>query len=56
LKEGDVRRQMEIAAARQAARFDWSVIAGRFEEVLAQIAGATETIKESPTAFARMNA
>jgi glycosyltransferase involved in cell wall biosynthesis len=41
LCDSQTRNQLEHAAAQLAARFDWSVIAGRFEEVL------TETIKVS---------
>jgi glycosyltransferase involved in cell wall biosynthesis len=36
LCDTDARKQFETAATRLAARFDWSVIADRFEEVLAE--------------------
>ena len=38
LKNEPLRRRMESAAAEQAARYDWSVIANRFEEVLERVA------------------
>jgi glycosyltransferase involved in cell wall biosynthesis len=39
LKNEQLRRRIEQAAAEQAARYDWSVITERFEEVLARVAG-----------------
>ena len=36
LSDRQTRKQFETAAARLAARFDWSVIADRFEEVLSE--------------------
>jgi glycosyltransferase involved in cell wall biosynthesis len=36
LRDPVKRQQMEIAAGKQAARYDWSVVADRFEESLAQ--------------------
>jgi glycosyltransferase involved in cell wall biosynthesis len=38
LGDRKLRRQIERAAAELAAQYDWSVIGGRFEEVLARVA------------------
>lgn len=38
LKDGDLRRQYEHAAAELAARYDWPGVAARFEEVLERVA------------------
>ncbi len=39
LKNAEFRRSIERAAAEQAARYDWSVITERFEEVLKRVGG-----------------
>src|SRR5213075_2477765 len=36
------RRHIEDEAARKAAQYDWSIIAGRFAEILARVAKATK--------------
>ena len=38
LTDNQLRKRIEIAAAEQAARYDWSVITERFEQVLAGVA------------------
>jgi polysaccharide biosynthesis protein PslH len=42
LKDKQLRQSIEKAAAEQAARYDWSVITERFEEVLERVAGLEE--------------
>jgi glycosyltransferase involved in cell wall biosynthesis len=39
LRDHPMRMRFEAAAARQAARYDWSVVTDRFEEALAQAIG-----------------
>jgi polysaccharide biosynthesis protein PslH len=39
LENGDIRKRYELAAAEVAARYDWPVVAARFEEVLEKVAG-----------------
>jgi glycosyltransferase involved in cell wall biosynthesis len=45
LRSPDLRRQLGQAAAAQAAQFDWSVVAAKFEQAL------THAISSSPTAL-----
>ncbi|HEY9231750.1 MAG TPA: glycosyltransferase, partial [Blastocatellia bacterium] len=42
VRDDALRRRIEAAAARKAAQYDWSIIAGRFAEILARVAKATE--------------
>jgi glycosyltransferase involved in cell wall biosynthesis len=48
------RRRIEDAAARKAAQYDWSIIAGRFAEILARVAKATKvnTVEQAARASA----
>src|SRR5579885_720279 len=54
----DERRRAEVgrAAAALAARYDWSVIARRFEEVLARAAGVEELSNEAESLHAEVRA
>ncbi len=51
LKNQPLRVRIERAAAEQAARYDWSVITDRFEEVLERV-----SVQASMSAFSRANA
>jgi len=42
VRDESLRRRIEDAAARKAAQYDWSIIAGRFAEILARVAKATK--------------
>src|SRR2546423_2726496 len=42
VRDDTLRRRIEEAAARKAAQYDWSIIAGRLAEILARVAKATE--------------
>lgn len=46
LQDADERRRLERAAAELAARYDWPVIAERFEEVLTRVAKLTAAPRE----------
>jgi glycosyltransferase involved in cell wall biosynthesis len=39
LRNGDIRRQYERAAADLALRYDWPAVGARFEEVLEKVSG-----------------
>ena len=54
LKDEQLRRSIEKAAAEQAARYDWSVITERFEEVLGRVMSLRA--QASPPASFRANA
>ncbi|HJQ22775.1 MAG TPA: glycosyltransferase [Blastocatellia bacterium] len=41
IRDEALRRRIEAAAARKAAQYDWSVIAGRFAEILERVAKTT---------------
>jgi polysaccharide biosynthesis protein PslH len=43
VRDDGLRRRIEDAAARKAALYDWSLIAGRFAEILECVAKATKT-------------
>ena len=43
IRDDSQRRRIENAAAGKAAQYDWSVIAGRFAEILERTAGAEST-------------
>jgi len=47
LKDRELRQRVEMAAAEQAARYDWSVITEHFEQVLARVAGLEEAFRDS---------
>jgi polysaccharide biosynthesis protein PslH len=42
IRDDSMRHRIEDAAARKAAQYDWSIIAGRFADILAQAAMAKE--------------
>jgi polysaccharide biosynthesis protein PslH len=42
VRDDSQRRRIEDAAARKAAQYDWSIIAGRFAQILARVAEATK--------------
>ena len=46
------RRRIEAAAARKAAQYDWSMIAGRFAEILARVAKTTNASRAGQAAHA----
>jgi len=52
LQDQTLRRRTEKAAAELAARYDWSVIAARFQEVLEEAAGFDRVVAESPRRMA----
>ncbi len=54
LRDEQLRRRIEGAAARQAARFDWPVIADRFEDVIARVAGRAEATRDFAPAAVRV--
>ncbi|HKP86951.1 MAG TPA: glycosyltransferase family 4 protein [Blastocatellia bacterium] len=56
LCDRQARKQIEAAAARLAARFDWSVIADRFEEVLKETIRLSNKSSVSQTAAAMVSA
>ncbi|HVF51402.1 MAG TPA: glycosyltransferase [Pyrinomonadaceae bacterium] len=56
LQDADERRRLERAAAELAARYDWPVIAERFEEVLTRVASLTAAPRELATVPASVNA
>jgi glycosyltransferase involved in cell wall biosynthesis len=43
LSDRELRRRIELAASELAAQYDWSVIAGQFEQVLARVAMRSES-------------
>ena len=44
LGDRELRQRIELAASELAAQYDWSVIAGRFEQVLARVAIDSESV------------
>ncbi len=56
LCDRQARKQLECAAARLAARFDWSVIADRFEQVLAETIRLSDKSGVPQTATAMVSA
>jgi glycosyltransferase involved in cell wall biosynthesis len=56
LEDGVVRGQIEAAAARQAARYDWPAVVDRFEEVLAGVAGRGKAVGGARPVVAEANA
>jgi glycosyltransferase involved in cell wall biosynthesis len=50
LCDRQARKLIETAAAHSAARFDWSVIAGRFEEVLIEASKLANNAAEAQPA------
>jgi polysaccharide biosynthesis protein PslH len=52
VRDDAARRRIEAAAARKAAQYDWSIIAGRFAEILARVAKATEGNRAEQAAHA----
>jgi len=56
LCDRQARKRIESAAARLAARFDWSVIADRFEQVLADTIKRSDKTGVSQTAAAMVSA
>ncbi|HKQ08524.1 MAG TPA: glycosyltransferase family 4 protein [Blastocatellia bacterium] len=50
VRDDALRQRIEAAAARKAAQYDWSVIAGRFAEILARVARATKSEAVEPAA------
>jgi glycosyltransferase involved in cell wall biosynthesis len=56
LKDTELRRSIESAAAQQAARYDWSRIAERFEEVLERVLVTTKEVDSAKSGVAQANA
>jgi glycosyltransferase involved in cell wall biosynthesis len=56
LTNTSLRQRIEEAAARKAAQYDWSVIADRFEEVLAYVATTVRSSSGIPSAIAQASA
>jgi glycosyltransferase involved in cell wall biosynthesis len=50
LADRELRQRIERAASELAAQYDWSVIAGRFEQVLARAAMGSESADMAATA------
>jgi glycosyltransferase involved in cell wall biosynthesis len=56
LRDVALRRQFGAAAAQLAAQYDWSIIARRFEELLAQVADVGVLHSKSPQALNQVSA
>lgn len=56
LNDDAMRQRIERAAALKAARYDWSMIADRFEETLARVATSAEASSERRQAMAHASA
>jgi glycosyltransferase involved in cell wall biosynthesis len=56
LRDAEQRRRLERAASELAARYDWAVIAERFEEVLARVAANADAVGEVASVPASANA
>jgi glycosyltransferase involved in cell wall biosynthesis len=57
LRDPELRRRYEKAAAETAARYDWPAIGERFSEVLQSVAGKkSEAVQTIPTRFAEKKA
>jgi polysaccharide biosynthesis protein PslH len=54
VRDDGLRRRIEDAAARKAAEYDWSIIAGRFAEILSHVAKATKANAVEQAASAAM--
>lgn len=56
VRNDSLRRRIENAAARKAAQYDWSIIAGRFAEILARTAkiAKTKTVGQAAGASSAM--
>jgi glycosyltransferase involved in cell wall biosynthesis len=52
VRDDALRRRIEGAAARKAAQYDWSMIAGRFAAILAHVAKATNASRVERAAHA----
>lgn len=52
VRDDSLRRRIEDAAARKAMQYDWSVIAGRFAEILVRAARATKADRAGQAARA----
>jgi glycosyltransferase involved in cell wall biosynthesis len=56
LTDNSLRERIETAAAHKAARYDWAMIAERFEEVLARVAMSAETFSGVSSSIAQASA
>ncbi|MGA9772655.1 MAG: glycosyltransferase family 4 protein [Blastocatellia bacterium] len=56
LDDDSLRRQIETAAARKAAQYDWAMIAGRFEEALSGVRTTAKAFNGSQSAIAQAGA
>lgn len=46
LNDGEIRRRYERAAAEKAARYNWPMVAARFEEVLGKVIGRVPAMRD----------
>ncbi|HKS40978.1 MAG TPA: glycosyltransferase family 4 protein [Blastocatellia bacterium] len=56
LADEQLRQQIETAAARKAAQYDWMMIADRFYEVLSRVQTSAEAFDSAPSAITQVSA